>query len=199
MVVIARPIVFDENSPAPMYRHLDRWAAQRLASPEAWGSMVERCEQWLDYSPRNQVLLASYGVVGAVAGTATWARVPSSEPERFCAPRAGEHGLPIRVPIVAEGYDDFATFPAPGPVGVDRGGSPVGSRVRRRAAGPPAGAGCAVAAGGAGAAAGEWNEVVRRAAGRMTGRTPRKVVDPTAHLVSMAAKAPPPVGPAAVG
>ena len=68
MVVIARPIVFDEDSPAPMYRHLDRWAAHRLATPEAWGSMVERCAQWVDYSPRNQVLLASYGVVGPVAG-----------------------------------------------------------------------------------------------------------------------------------
>ena len=71
-----------------MYRHLDRWAATRLATPEAWGSMVERCGQWADYSPRNQVLLASYGVVGPVAGTATWERVPSTEEGRPCAPRS---------------------------------------------------------------------------------------------------------------
>ena len=69
MVVIVRPIVFDEQSPSAMYRHLDRWASTRLATPEAWASMVERCGQWADYSPRNQVLLASYGVVGPVAGT----------------------------------------------------------------------------------------------------------------------------------
>ena len=57
--------------------------------------MVERCGQWADYR-RNQVLLASYGVVGPVAGTATWERVPSTEEGRPCAPRTGEHGLPIR-------------------------------------------------------------------------------------------------------
>ena len=76
--------------------------------------MVERCGQWADYSPRNQVLLASYGVVGPVAGTATWERVPSTEEGRPCAPRTGEHGLPIRVPVTAEGttYTQRSRLPA---------------------------------------------------------------------------------------
>ena len=55
-----------------MLRDLDGWARQGLGSPEGWGSVLERCDQWLDYSARNQVLLASYGIVGPVAGTATW-------------------------------------------------------------------------------------------------------------------------------
>ena len=177
-----------------MYRHLDRWAGQRLASPEAWGSMVERCEQWLDYSPRNQVLLASYGVVGAVAGTATWARVPSSEPGRFCAPRAGEHGLPIRVPVVAEGTTSSQRSRLPARSGSIAAGHRwdvvfAAEQLARRPA-PGVLSMPAVPA----LRPGEWNEAVRRAVGRLTGRTPRKVVDPTAHLVSMAAKAPTPAG-----
>ena len=42
----------------------------------------------------------------------------------------------------------------------------------------------------------EWNEVVRRAAGRMVGRTPRRVEDPDRHLTMLAAKAP--LGPGRV-
>jgi hypothetical protein len=194
VVVIARPIVFDENSPVPLYRHLDRWAAERLGSAEGWGSMVERCGQWVDYSPRNQVLLASYGVVGLVAGTATWERVPSSEGARPCAVRAGEHGLPIRVPVTGQGSmasprsrlparsrsvaaghrwdlvyatEQLARRPAPGSL------TPVAVPSLRP---------------------GEWNEVVRRATGRLTGRTPRRVVDADVQLVALAARAPLPVG-----
>src|SRR5690606_39373001 len=71
---------------------------QTCALPISWGSVLERCGQWADYSPRNQVLRASYGIVGPVAGVATWERVPSVEPGRSCAVRTGEHGLPVRVP-----------------------------------------------------------------------------------------------------
>jgi len=61
MVVVGRPIRFDEDDPRPMLRHLDGWARRSLSSPEAWGSTLERCGQWADYSARNQVLLASTG------------------------------------------------------------------------------------------------------------------------------------------
>ena len=101
MVVMPRPVEFDENDARPMLRHLDAWARRALASPEGWGSALERCGQWADYSGRNQVLLASYGVVGPVAGSATWERVPSSEEGRMCGVRSGEHGLPVRVPVVS--------------------------------------------------------------------------------------------------
>ena len=190
MVVIVRPIVFDEQSPSAMYRHLDRWASTRLATPEAWASMVERCGQWADYSPRNQVLLASYGVVGPVAGTATWERVPSTEEGRPCAPRTGEHGLPIRVPVTAEGttYTQRSRLPA-------RSGSiAAGHRwdlvyaaeqlARRPAPGtlsPPTVPALTPA---------EWNQAVRHGAGRMLGRTPRRVDDADRHLTMLAAKAP---------
>ena len=100
MVVVGEPIRFDEDDPRSMLRHLDAWSRRGLVSAEAWGSMLERCDQWLDYSARNQVLLASYGVTGPVAGAATWQRVPSTESGRGCAVRAGEHGLLVRVPVV---------------------------------------------------------------------------------------------------
>src|SRR5262245_52953886 len=103
MVVVGHPIRFDEDDPRPMLRHLDAWARRVLTSPEAWGSLLERCGQWADYSVRNQVLLASYGVAGPVAGAATWERVPSAEAGRGCAVRVGEHGLPVRVPVVDDG------------------------------------------------------------------------------------------------
>jgi hypothetical protein len=54
----------------------------------------------VDYSPRNQLLLASYGVVGPVAGSATWALLESTEAGRTCAVRSGEHGVPVRVPVL---------------------------------------------------------------------------------------------------
>src|SRR3954469_18479980 len=100
MVVVSHALRFNEDDPRPMFRHLDQWSRTTLTSPESWGSMLERCDQWVDYSARNQVLLASYGVVGPVAGSGTWDRVPSTEPGRGCAVRAGERGLLVRVPVV---------------------------------------------------------------------------------------------------
>lgn len=66
-----------------------RLVAQR---PEAWTDALISSAHWLDYSVRNQVLLASYGADGPVAGSETWRLVPSSIEGRPCAVRAGEHG-----------------------------------------------------------------------------------------------------------
>ncbi|MFT3851975.1 MAG: hypothetical protein QM733_04450 [Ilumatobacteraceae bacterium] len=197
--MIARPIVFAEDSPKLLYRHLDRWAADRLESSEAWASMVERCDQWVDYSPRNQVLLASYGVVGAVAGVATWERVPSTEPGRGCAPRTGEHGLPVRVPVTAAGTtrsQRSRVAARSGSVVADHrwdlvfAAEQLARRPQLGALRPPQAPELRP---------GEWAEVVRRAEGRLLGRMPRKIVDPDRHLAMMAAKVPlglgrPPLG-----
>jgi hypothetical protein len=99
MVRVATRIEFPNDDPGPMLTHLDRWATNTLATPEAWASVLERCSQWQDYSARNQALLASYGSATPVGGVATWDLVPSREQGRPCAVRAGEHGLPVRVPI----------------------------------------------------------------------------------------------------
>ena len=48
------------------------------------------------------MLLLSYSINGPAAGAETWRLVPSSEPGRPCAVRAGENGLPVRVPITGE-------------------------------------------------------------------------------------------------
>ena len=98
-----RPINFE--SFASMAGHLDRWAAQSLTSPEAWQAALVDSHDWLDYAPRNQVLLISYGINGPAAGAETWRLVPSSEPGRECAVRAGEHGFPVRVPITTAGRE----------------------------------------------------------------------------------------------
>jgi len=79
--------------------HLDRWAARDLQTPEQWADALTSSTAWLDYSPRNQVLLASYGASGPVAGAETWRLVPSTHDARTCSVRAGEHGYPVRVPI----------------------------------------------------------------------------------------------------
>ena len=50
-----------------MTAHLDRWAATSLTSPEQWEDALAGTRSWLDYSARNQVLLASYGIDGPVA------------------------------------------------------------------------------------------------------------------------------------
>src|SRR5688572_21326000 len=102
MAVITRPVRFADDDPRPMLRHLDDWARTRLKTRVAWDSALELCGQWADYSARNQVLLASYGVVGPVAGAATWALVASTDGTP-CAVRAGEHGLPVRVPVIGSG------------------------------------------------------------------------------------------------
>lgn len=46
MVVIAKPFTFDDGDPRAMLRHLDQWARNSLGTPEAWGSVLERCGQW---------------------------------------------------------------------------------------------------------------------------------------------------------
>lgn len=91
-----------------MAAHLDRWAANSLGAPEAWQDALAGSQAWLDYSARNQVLLASYGADGPVAGPETWRLVPSTTEGRACAVRAGEHGYPVRVPVTAN-----ATEPDP--------------------------------------------------------------------------------------
>ena len=88
-----------------MTAHLDRWAATSLTSPEQWEDALAGTRSWLDYSARNQVLLASYGIDGPVAGPETWRLVPSTTEGRGCAIRAGEHGYPVRVPITSGGTE----------------------------------------------------------------------------------------------
>jgi hypothetical protein len=88
-----------------MTRHLNGWSAVGLTTPEHWADALVATRQWLDYSARNQVLLASYGVDGPVAGQETWRLVPSTTEGRPCAVRAGEHGWPVRVPITTGGSE----------------------------------------------------------------------------------------------
>ncbi|MGH9228319.1 MAG: hypothetical protein ACRD07_06215 [Acidimicrobiales bacterium] len=88
-----------------MAAHLDGWAADRLTGPAAWEEVLVGSHAWLDYSARNQVLLASYGADGPVAGAETWRLVPSTTEGRGCAVRAGEHGYPVRVPVTTGGTE----------------------------------------------------------------------------------------------
>lgn len=85
--------------------HLDQWARERLADPAAWEDTLIVSRSWLDYSPRNQILLASYGVDGPVAGPETWRLVPSTTEGRGCAVRSGEHGWPVCVPMTTGGAE----------------------------------------------------------------------------------------------
>ena len=171
-----------------MLRHLDTWASYSLGTPEAWGSVLERCGQWADYSPRNQLLLASYGIVGPVAGVATWELVPSTEPGRVCAVRSGEHGLPVRVPVVDVG--DVVTDRTRQ---AGRSESVANSHrwelvfaAEQLARRPAVGALSPVAI--PALSDREWAEAVRVASGRMTGRTPRSVKDPVDQLATLAAR-----------
>ena len=188
MVVVAKPIRFAEQDPRAMLRHLDQWGRYSLGTPEAWGSVLERCGQWVDYSPRNQLLLASYGVVGPVAGAATWDRVPSVEPGRGCAIRQGEHGLPVRVPVVEEtGVVNDRTRQS------GRSESVAGSHrwelvfASEQLARRPA-VGALTPAAVPTMSDREWREAVRIAAGRMTGHTPRSVKEPAEQLLAMAGR-----------
>src|SRR3954454_15273220 len=88
-----------------MAAHLDRWAASQLTDPAAWEDTLVVSRAWLDYSARNQVLLASYGADGPVAGAETWRLVPSTTDGRGCSVRAGEHGWPVRVPVTSGGSE----------------------------------------------------------------------------------------------
>src|SRR5690606_24268137 len=79
-------------------RYLDDWAEGHLISAERWHGLLDLSRDWVDYSARNQLLLAAHGAVGAVAGIETWRLVPSAD-GHTCAVRSGEHGLPVRVPV----------------------------------------------------------------------------------------------------
>jgi hypothetical protein len=195
MVRVATRIEFPNDDPGPMLTHLDRWATGTLTSPEAWASVLERCGQWQDYSPRNQVLLASYGIVTPVAGVATWELVPSREDGRPCAVRAGEHGLPVRAPVE---IPVATTSPR------SRGGQHTVRAVGQHkwemvfaeeqlARRPPPGQLAwptlpAELSGAKGHAA--YTELVRQSIGRLTGRTPRTVKNPWDQLVHAAGRVP---------
>ena len=79
-------------------RYLDDWAEGHLVSAERWQGLLDLSPDWVDYSARNQVLLAAHGAVGPVAGIETWRLVPAAD-GHTCAVRSGEHGLPVRVPV----------------------------------------------------------------------------------------------------
>lgn len=188
MVVVARPIQFDENDPRPMLQHLDSWARRSLGSPEAWGSTLELCGQWSDYSARNQVLLASYGVATPVAGSATWARMESVD-GRPCAIRSGEHGLPVRVPVLGEVEVVGDRTRASGPAAVadaHRWELVFAQEQLARAPGsgqlrPPAVPEMRDR---------PWAEAVRVASGRLLGRMPRRVSNPAEQLAELAGRVP---------
>lgn len=103
MAVNPRQIQF--RSYEDLAAHLNTWAARQLVTPEDWAAAVVSSRDWLDYSGRNQVLLASYGVDGPVAGVETWRLVPSTTAGRPCAVRAGEHGWPVRVPVTTSSHE----------------------------------------------------------------------------------------------
>lgn len=196
MAHVTTPIVFPNDDPAPMLTHLDRWAADTVTDAAVWGSMVERCGLWADYSPRNQILLASYGIATPVAGSVTWEQVPSREAGRPCAVRAGENGLPVRVPV------DTTVNTAPSSRsrhGQRSTRTAVSHRwetvfaeeqlARRPLAGTLAWTPVPAELVGAGGNA-AYVEAVRHAVSRLTGHTPRRVRDPWDELVTVAGAVP---------
>lgn len=190
MVIQAEPIEFDDEDPRPLLRHMDQWATTALTTPEQWADMVTRAGQWADYSPRNQILLASYGIVGPVAGASTWGQVPSVEDGRECAVGTGEHSLKVRVPLTKD--TDVASARTAGD-GFSRsvaGGfawEPVfaAEQLARRPH-PDAMTTPSVPA----MADREWSETVRKASTEIVGRRPRNIATPDAQLTALAAKAP---------
>jgi len=102
MVLNPRPIRL--ASARDVNTHLDAWSAAQLTSPEAWAEVLAATRAWADYSARNQLLLASYGAAGSVAGIETWRLVPTVDGSG-CVVRGGEHGLPVRVPITTTGAE----------------------------------------------------------------------------------------------
>lgn len=194
MARITSAIEFPDDDPAPMLTHLDRWATSALTDAGSWGSIVERCSVWADYSPRNQVLLASYGIATPVAGAATWEQVPSSEAGRPCAVGAGEHGLPVRVPVpttvTAQSSRSRSGQRARVP------GSMKWERVfaaeqlaRRPAVGALAWSPVPEQLTGPGGER-ELAEMVRQSVGRLTGHTPRRAGDAWERLVEVAGDVP---------
>lgn len=102
--MVANPHRIEFRTFEDMATHLDRWAARSLVDTTGWNDSLLTTQDWLDYSSRNQVLLASYDVDGPVAGVETW-RLVASTSGRGCAVRAGEHGYPIRVPVTTPGRE----------------------------------------------------------------------------------------------
>src|SRR4051794_36028477 len=100
-----RPIRLDSGR--DVNTHLDRWAADHLADPDQWLNVLDLSRDWVDYSARNQLLLASYTATGPVAGIETWRLVPAKD-NGACAVRTGEHALPVRVPVTT-----YASEPDP--------------------------------------------------------------------------------------
>jgi hypothetical protein len=96
MVVNPNPISFDSGRAVNAW--LDRWAGDRLRDSDDWQQVLDLTRDWSDYSPRNQLLLASYRATGPVAGLETWQLVPSRDGVA-CSVRSGEHALPVRVPV----------------------------------------------------------------------------------------------------
>ena len=194
MARITSAIEFPDDDPAPMLTHLDRWATSALTDAGSWGSIVERCSVWADYSPRNQVLLASYGIATPVAGAATWEQVPSSEAGRPCAVRAGEHGLPVRVPVpttvTAQSSRSRSGQRArvPGAMKWERVFA-AEQLARRPAVGALAWSPVPEQLTGPGGES-ELAEMVRQSVGRLTGHTPRRVGDPWERLVEVAGDVP---------
>jgi hypothetical protein len=188
VVVIARPVRFDDGDPRAMLRHLDSWARRGLASPEGWGSVLERCGQWVDYSPRNQVLLASYGLIGPVAGSASWALLESTEAGRACAVRAGEHGVPVRVPVLDSAgvaSDRSRTGARSGSVAGGLRWEPVFA-LEQLARRPATGVMREVVV--PSMSQRERTDAVRIATGRVLGSTPRKIDDPVGQLATLAGR-----------
>lgn len=102
MVLNPRPIHL--KSGRDVNTHLDTWASERIASAQDWAEVLAATRDWLDYSPRNELLLASYGAHGPVAGIETWRLVPTLD-GNGCVVRGGEHGLPVRVPITTSAIE----------------------------------------------------------------------------------------------
>jgi hypothetical protein len=171
-----------------MLRHLDGWARRGLASPEGWASSLERCAAWADYSPRNQILLASYGVVGPVAGSGSWAMLASTEMGRMCAVRTGEHGLLVRVPVLdtaGVASDRSRTGGQSGSVASGLRWEPVFA-LEQLARRPASGLLHEVVVPSLNQR--DRVEAVRVATGRVLGRTPRKIDDPVEQLAVLASR-----------
>ncbi len=100
MVLIAKPIDLDGSGKAQAY--LDAWAKRTLVNDRSWRELLESARDWVDYAPRNQILLAAHGAIGPVAGAETWRLVPADD-GATCVVRRGEHAMPVRVPITGPG------------------------------------------------------------------------------------------------
>jgi hypothetical protein len=96
MLVNPKPIRL--SSARDVNRHLDEWAGDHLTGPDPWSEVLAATRDWSDYSARNQLLLATHGANGPVAGLETWRLMPTGDGGN-CVVRSGEHGLPVRVPV----------------------------------------------------------------------------------------------------